>query len=251
LKTKILGVKIDVVTYEQALKKIDVFLASGRHHVVTPNPEFVLEARSDREFRDIINKADMAIPDGFGLVVASRFTKIRIKNAICGSDLVFDILFKAEQKNLRILFLNIEEGLSSVDEIVEASKKKYPELDVRSISVPRKKIFGKKLFKKVADVKPNILFVAFGSPHQDKWIARYLKNLPSVRLAMGVGGSVDFLTNKRRRAPKFFRALGLEWLHRLFSKPLSGNYHFRGRIKKVFKAVIVFPLVFIFTFNKG
>ena len=83
----------------------------------------------------------------------------------------------------------------------------------------------------------SLLFVALGMPKQEKWINENLKKMPSVRLAMGVGGAFDFMAGQVPRAPKFLRAIGLEWLWRFFCQP--------WRIKRIFKAVIIFPYLVI------
>jgi len=95
----------------------------------------------------------------------------------------------------------------------------------------------KKVVSKRSDLGSAILFVALGAPKQEKWIVENLKLMPSVKLVMGVGGAFDFMAGRARRAPKFLRAIGLEWLWRLFCQP--------RRIIRIFKAVVVFPWLVI------
>ena len=86
-------------------------------------------------------------------------------------------------------------------------------------------------------VKPDILFVAFGHGKQEKWINEYLRDLPSVKIAMGVGGAFDYLSGQTSRAPLWMRKIGLEWLYRLIREP--------KRLKRIWRAVIIFPIYFV------
>ena len=94
---------------------------------------------------------------------------------------------------------------------------------------------AEEIIGKIREAKPHLLLAAFGAPEQDLWISEHLKKLPSVRVAMGVGGTFDFLAGKRRRAPKWMRSIGLEWFYRLLREP--------KRIKRIFNAVVVFPML--------
>lgn len=249
-RSEILGSQIDAVTAEEAASLLDSFLVRGQHHVVTPNPEFVLEARNNPEFRRIINESDLAIPDGFGLVIASRFTKVKIERRVAGSDLVRHLLTLAAKKGLKVADINFSDSLSSAGEIERTLPKQFPGLRIKVFEVGRQGSESPLASGSLRSFQPTLLLVALGAPKQDLWIKHNLPRFPSVRLAMGVGGSLDFLTGKRKRAPRWMQRAGLEWLYRLFSKPTGGDYHFGRRLKKIFRSVIVFPCVFVFTANK-
>ncbi|MFC1617922.1 WecB/TagA/CpsF family glycosyltransferase [Patescibacteria group bacterium] len=251
IRTTILGTKIDVIDFDQALKQVEIFLQRGRHHVVTPNPEFVLQARKDKKFREIVNSADLAIPDGFGLVIASQFTKNKIKQTVTGSNLVPKILNICSANNLSVAIVNLQGSLATAPEIQLSVQAKYPQLNLKSYDIAREDVFAVEILEKLWQFKPDVIFATFGSPLQDTWLAGVIDKLPDVRLAMGVGGTFDFIAGKRDRAPKIFRKLGLEWLHRMFAKPRGGQYHFNKRLSKIFRSLIIFPIIFIFTFNKS
>ncbi len=250
-RTKILGTQIDVIDFRAAVSEIEKFLVGGQHRVVTPNPEFVLQARHDKKFQDIVNSADLAIPDGFGLLIASKFTKSKIKQTVTGSSLVPEVLRLASEQNLQVVVLNFKDGLSEGLEIEEAVYQKFPALQFRCLDIDKQEIYSLELLDKIFKLNPDIMLATFGSPLQDTWLATSISKIPSVKLAIGVGGTFDLLTGNRERAPKFWRKLGLEWLHRLFSKPKKGEYYLGRRIKKILYSAVWFPIVFVFTFNKS
>lgn len=249
-RSEILGSQIDAVTAPEAADILESFLASGQHHVVTPNPEFVLEARRCPEFQRIINQSDLAIPDGFGLVIASRFTPVKIERRIAGSDLVHQMLKLASKRGLKVAVVNYADSLSTTSEIEQILPRQFPGLRIKVFELGPRGSEAPIPLGPVRAFQPVLLLAALGAPQQDLWIKHHLKDLPSVHLAMGVGGSLDFLTGKRKRGPRWMQRTGLEWLYRLFSKPTGGDYHFGRRLKKIFRSVIIFPLVFVFTANQ-
>ncbi|MDD5589883.1 MAG: WecB/TagA/CpsF family glycosyltransferase [Candidatus Portnoybacteria bacterium] len=220
---RILDVKIDNVSTDEILKKVPIFLGDGfQHYIVTPNPEMLVLAQKNRDFREILNKADMAIADGIGIIFASLLFGKKIKR-IHGVDLMAKILAMAEN---RIFLLG---GRSVAEKIA----KDYPAVIG----------FSEELENATAQInklQPNILFVALGAPRQENWIAENLAKIPSVRIAMGVGGAFDLLSGKIKRAPKFMRKIGLEWLWRLILEP--------KRLSRIYRAVIVFPFLAVKNF---
>jgi N-acetylglucosaminyldiphosphoundecaprenol N-acetyl-beta-D-mannosaminyltransferase len=242
----IFNTNISALTKKQTLDQIKKFLTDGKqHYIVTPNPEFLLEAERDQEFASILNHADLAVPDGFGLVCAG-LAMGKIIHRFPGVELVESILTTPRLLQggvggggfLRIGIINWDEGLSRAGEIKKALEKKYSGLEFMVIDIPRE--FSPLLLQGGVGgggFNSDILFVALGSPWQEKWIYQNLKNLPSVKIAMGVGGSFDFIIGKIKRAPKIFRILGLEWIWRLIKQP--------WRWKRIFNAAIVFPFKFV------
>ncbi len=241
----ILGINISTLNKKQVLKKIEYFLAdNGQHQIVTPNPEFLLQAGKDEEFFYILNKADLAVPDGIGLKFAA-WAMCKNIHRVTGADLVTDILKVAQDRKLKVAILNWCDGLSKKEDIDNAVKKLYPKLnfiiedidrDIRNCLPAKPWQAGKLEIRNLADCQPDILFVALGAPWQEKFIYHNLPKLPSVRIAIGVGGAFDFLTGKIKRALKILRILGLEWLWRLIKQP--------RRWKRIYNAVIVFPWKF-------
>jgi len=234
-KLNIFGIEIDTLTRKETLSRADGFLTDGEQHfIVTPNPEILLGAGKDEELWYILNQADLAIPDGIGLKFAALLSGVRLTR-IAGADLMLDLLQAATDQKLKVAALNWRAGLSGRDEIKAAVQKKYPSLSFEVFEIE----------KNGADINndeinryaPALLFVTLGSPYQEKAIYHELPKLPSVRLAMAVGGSFDFLTGKRQRAPRWLRTIGLEWLWRLVIQP--------ARWRRIYRAVLVFPYKFL------
>ena len=220
---EILGVKIDNLDIEEVLNKIDNFLQSKKqHYLVTANPEFLVKAQKDEDFKNILNNADICVSDGIGLIFASWFLGKPIKKRIQGVDLMKKICEQAAFNNWSVFLMGADKGVSEKAAI--NLRRKYPGLKIKS---------G---YEEVYD-QPEILFVAFGAPKQEKWINDNLSKFPSIKLAMGVGGAFDFISNKVKRAPRLIRVCGLEWFWRFVCQP--------WRIKRIYNAVIKFPWLVI------
>jgi len=233
----ILGVNINTFTKKQALIKIQGFLTDGRQHfIATPNPEIILAANKDKDFFDIINQADLALPDGMGLKIVGWLTSVNLER-ITGADLVKDILEIAEAQNGRVVIFNWQGGLSSAQDIRQALAKKYSKLQVIVIDAEREAAVPEGVLAPAREFKPDIIFSTLGAPYQEKFIFYNLAKMPSAKIGMGVGGSFDFLTGQLPRAPQGLRKIGLEWLWRLIKQP--------KRWKRIYNAVIVFPVKFL------
>lgn len=234
---KFLNVKICNTKKADVIKKIIDFLDSSKqHHIVTVNPEFLVMSRKNEHFFNILNSADLSVADGFGILFLSYFLPPRVIEHIRGSDLTNDILLLAEKSNKKVCILNWSGGLSSSADIIKSIKAKYPKLKFIVKSVSRDG--GDIDLKYINNFSPHILFVALGAPFQEILINKSLKKIPSVRVAIGVGGTMDFITGEIKRAPLIVRRLELEWLWRLFKQP-------RTRFKRIVTAVFIFPF-FVF-----
>lgn len=233
----ILGVKIDNLARYEILGKIEFFLNEPKfHQVATVNPEFVLEAQKNSEFQEILNNCNLNVADGIGLKYAFWRFRRHLKSRMAGADLVLEILKIANVKNLKIFLAINKEGLSSFEEIKTALSKAYPRLQIEGIVLDKNTVHCSLITDHC------ILFCNFGSPQQELFINSV--KCDRIRLAMGVGGSFDFLTGKARRAPIFMRKIGFEWLWRVF-QPQTWE-HKKKRLKRIWKAVVVFPIKIIF-----
>lgn len=185
--------------------------------VITPNPEILVWAARHPEYRALLNQADIALPDGQGLVWCSKGA---IAQRITGTDMMFRILEHANTHRYKIGIVTRADGLSSDTEIQQAFAKRYPNcaLTITHADVPR---------------NVDIIFVALGFPEQEQWLHDNAAKCTGTKLIMTVGGGIDFLTGKQRRAPLLLRRFGVEWLWRLVRQP--------SRIKRIFTATIVFP----------
>ncbi|MCX6794788.1 MAG: WecB/TagA/CpsF family glycosyltransferase [Candidatus Falkowbacteria bacterium] len=230
----ILGINLSALNRGATLEKIGEFLSDGRqHYLVTPNPEIILKSHQDEELFYILNKADLSLADGFGIKLAGFIAGKKIPR-LTGADLTLDLLALAGEKKLRVAVLNREGGLSQQTAIKDALTKKYPELETLVIDHHRHQPLSHELLEKINAFAPMIFFNTFGSPYQEKIIYHNLAKMPSVKVAIGVGGAFDFITGKIKRAPKAMRVIGLEWLWRLVQQP--------KRIKRIYNATVVFTV---------
>lgn len=237
-EVKILGIKIDNITKNEAIKKIEQFLCSNKQcQIATINPEFLVTAQKDKEFFNILNQADLSLTDGFGLLLMSHLLNCKIKERIIGSDLMNNLFKIAEKKDYKVCILNLKGGLSKKEEINLALKNKHPRL--KFIVKDIKQNYSDLDISEIAKFAPRILIVGLGAPFQEKLIYYNLQKIPSIKIAIGIGGSLDFLTGKIARAPYFIKKIGLEWLWRLFSQP---EQRIR-RLKRIFTAIVVFPIL--------
>lgn len=239
MKADILGVKVDCISKKAAINLVEQFLSSrAQHLIVTPNPEFVMNARKDQKFKEILNGASLAIPDGFGLKLAAWYLKQPAINRITGVDFVWDLAKLAQKKQANLYLLGAGRGVAKAT--AEKLKNRYPDLKIvgaESGLKQDKPVPDSVIIENINFRKPAMLLVAMGAPKQEKWIVQNIKKLNSVRVVMGVGGTFDFISGKIKRAPKLVRLFGLEWLFRLIIQP--------WRIKRIFTAAVSFPVAII------
>ena len=228
---------MDNLNRVEALRRVEQMLQDGRQHIITtPNPEFIVAAQKDAEFLAILNRADLALPDGAGLIWAARVLGTPLRERIAGSDFVWDIAGLAAERGYTIYLLG---GRGEVAKAA-AEKLKIKNVKLKIIGDPGPPfciLHSTFCIENIRTAAPDILLVALGHPKQEKWIAEHLTELPSVKIAMGVGGALDFIAGRVSRAPGFMRGLGLEWLWRLMLQP--------WRILRIFRAVIVFPALIV------
>ncbi len=242
IKKQILGVKIDDFSMDEAVQKVEGFLKDGKkHYIVTPNPEFLVAAQKDERFRELLNNADLSIPDGIGLKLSGK-----VKNRISGTDLMEKLIALSAEKGYTIGFLGGKEGVA--EKALERSKQQYQNISVTFVGSggivdgdgnllgvlparfpavhPHSTTLAAATRQDPSSLSPlvnkipptDILFVAFGHVKQEKWIVRNLPKLP-VKVMMGVGGAFDYFSGKVPRAPFWMRSIGLEWLFRLILQP--------------------------------
>lgn len=216
--THILGVPFDVVTMNEAVNKAMGFLSDqGQHIICTPNPEIVMEAQNDNELMQILRASDMVVPDGVGIVWASKYGEIKIKERVAGFDLVQNLFNKLKDTNYTIYFFGGAAGVAAT-----AAKKMMKKYDGLKIIGTRNGFFSKKdereIIDKIKKASPSIILVGLGSPKQEKWIYDNMR-FTGAKLCIGVGGSFDVMAGEVKRAPKIFRKFGLEWFYRFITQP--------------------------------
>jgi N-acetylglucosaminyldiphosphoundecaprenol N-acetyl-beta-D-mannosaminyltransferase len=239
---------VDNLEKSEILEKIEGFLAGDKLcQIATINPEFILEAQKNSEFKKILNNCDLNVADGIGIKFAywkRGFQKLKCRMA--GADFMDEILKIASVRGLGVFLVTNKEGLSTWEETGNAIQKNYPNIRIGGVNIACHSGLdpeSKEILNQVQDDKSkikdfDIVFVNFGAPFQEKFIYSLKKHdYGKIRVAMGVGGSFDFWTGKIKRAPNWMRKLGLEWLFRLILKP--------SRFKRIFRAVIIFPIKII------
>jgi N-acetylglucosaminyldiphosphoundecaprenol N-acetyl-beta-D-mannosaminyltransferase len=221
----VLGVRVDRLSQRQALDSIEQIIAQWRasdyarvcQQIVTVNPEFVIEAQHNKDFRTAINAAALSVADGMGVVWATRYIGRPVPERVTGTDLLPELARRCAVAGYRLYLLGAAPG------IAEAAGARLQEL------APGLAIAGtyagspapneeEEIIERVRAAHADVLCVAYGAPAQNLWIWRNLARLP-VAVAIGVGGAYDFLSGRQQRAPVFLRKMGLEWLYRLYREP--------------------------------
>jgi len=214
----ILGVRVDDVTTKETLALLEDYVQTGgTHQVVTVNPEFVMMAQHNPEFCVTINSADLALPDGSGLLWAAQLLGTPLRERVTGSDTLPLIARLAAQKGYRLFLLGAAPGVAEA--AAEVLIRDNPGLVIAGTFAGSPRLEDEEeIVALVHQAAPDFLFVAYGAPGQDLWIRRNMERL-NVPVCMGIGGTLDFIAGITRRAPAWMRRNGLEWLFRLVHQP--------------------------------
>ena len=215
---KIVGIKIDKLDFLEAQQKVMAFLENNSLNMIfTPNSEMLLDAVKDRELEKILNEAQLVIPDGIGVVIASKFYGTPLKERVTGVDLSTKILELGAKRSSKVFLLGASE--ESVTAAAEKIQEKFNGINVVGI---RNGYYHEDEEEQIIDEinksGAEILFVGLGAPKQEKLIYRYKDKL-GVKIAMGFGGGIDILSETVKRAPEFYQKSGLEWFYRFIKQP--------------------------------
>lgn len=215
-KEEILGIDVCVTTYEDLKKCIRRDIEQNKKsYIVTINPEKVIKANKDKSLKKILNGAKYQIPDGVGIIYASKIKKGRIKSRITGIDTMDMICALANEENFKIFMYGAEEEV--IEKAKENLEKKYKNINICGYINGYEKDTTN-VVKKINESNADVLFVALGSPKQELFISKNIDNI-NCKILLGVGGSFDVISGKKKRAPTWMRKKGLEWLYRLFKEP--------------------------------
>lgn len=228
-KINIRGVMFDNVNMDEALAKAVGFINSpGASAIFTPNSEIVQMCVEHNEMRGIINSADMIIPDGAGVVLASRVLKTPLKEKVAGCELAEKIVAYCSKNNIKMFFLgskprSVDENGNTVTSTAEEAaiklKEKYPGLNLCGFSDGYfKDEESDKVIELINSSGADVVYVCLGSPRQEKWIYKF-KDKTCAKLMIGLGGSLDVYAGRVKRAPDVFVKLNLEWFYRLVKQP--------------------------------
>lgn len=217
-KVNILGVHVDMVNISQAADRIMRFLSEdGFHAVFTPNSEIIMHAYKNPEFADLLNRAELLTADGIGVVYASKILKKPIKERAAGYDIARQVLSKMNYTDHKLFLFGGKPGVA--EEAKANLLEDYPELNIVGM---RDGYFKEedetKIVEQINESGADIIFVCLGAPKQEEWIDRHRDEL-NVRVAMGIGGSLDVFAGRADRAPEIFCKTGMEWFYRLCKQP--------------------------------
>lgn len=230
MRVNLLGFEIDNLSFDEAVQKAESYISSNETaQVVTINPEMFECAFRDKNFADIINEAEMVIPDGVGVKIALKINNISA-NRIPGIDFARKLLEISAQKGYKVAIIGAKEEI--ISEAVNNLKKEIPNLDIVYI---HNGYFedDEKIYSDLKNTNPQIVLAAMGSPRQEKFIYGAKKILSGV-LMVGIGGSLDVWSGTVKRAPLVFQKTGTEWLYRTVTQP--------SRLKRIFPTLPLFLL---------
>lgn len=216
MRTRIFGVEFDNLSSGKALEEMAVLRQSGGY-VVTPNPEFVVRSLTDSRLKNIINRSNISLVDGVGIVWAAKILGLGRLNRTSGVDFMEMIIKLSDQKGWRIGLLGGRRN--TAQKLAKLIERAYPSVKVPfAFAGSPDSSRDAQIREKIAGLNLDFLFVAYGNPKQEYWIERNLGKVDA-RVLMGVGGAFDYLTGNVARAPRWLRRLGFEWFFRLVVQP--------------------------------
>ena len=194
----------------------DLVGAAGSHLVATVNPEFVMRARKDSEFARVLESAALCLPDGTGVMWAARRQGCELREPVAGVDLVQPLAAMCARRGFRLFLLGAAPGVAA--ELAATLRDANLGLEVAAHAGSPDPSDDVESVHRIHDHRAQVLLVAYGAPTQELWFDR-LKDRLGVSVAVGVGGSFDYLTGRVPRPPAWMRRAGLEWLGRLALQP--------------------------------
>jgi len=216
---RILDIPIDRVSGAEATKIFRRLMdEEGCSLIVTPNSEIVVNASKDSQLKTLIEGADLVIPDGIGLVYASKIMKNPLQERVTGIDFLTQVLVYLQETGKSIYLLGSKPGVA--EKAAENMRMRYPALKIAGTHDGYFQAEDEPaLIEEINASGASFLCTALGSPKQEKFIMKYREQLKHVRAGMGVGGSLDVWAGTVKRAPAFYQKHGLEWLYRLIQQP--------------------------------
>ena len=216
MKTDIMGIAFDNVTMQQALERAGEILAGDKTcYAVTPNAEIAYEALRDESLRALLNEADLVLPDGAGVVLASKILKTPLQQKVAGVDFADGLLGMLAQNGKSVYLLGSKPGIAEL--AAEKMCEKHTGLTICGMHDGYFKDEAP-VIAAINEAKPDVLFVCLGAPKQELFMKRHQNDL-SCRLMIGLGGSLDSFAGTVKRAPKWMIKANLEWLYRLYKEP--------------------------------
>lgn len=220
----VLGVPVDCMNMADTLDQLESFIDTGRstgkwHQVATINVDFITNAIHDPEQMSLLQQVDLAMPDGMPVVWGGRLLGAEMEERVAGVDMVLDLAERAAQKGYSLYLLGASPGVAA--RTAQILQDRFTGLKIAGVSSPEIKSVGDTpqiVLEEIKNAQPDILFVAFGNPKQEKWIKHFGDHL-KVPVIVGVGGSFDLISGNKKRAPEWMQRSGLEWIFRLAQEP--------------------------------
>ena len=217
-KVNVLGCSVTKLSIDGFVGFAEQFISSGKpHYIAVANAAKIVKMRSDKELKSSIETAHLVGADGVPLVWAARLLGETLLGRVNGTDLMYRLLERSNQKGYRIFFFGTKEKI--LQKVIERVRTEYPGVNIAGCHhgyfTPSQEL---SIVRKIREAKADILFIAFGTPKKELWIKRYLNSM-EVPVVHGVGGSFDVLAGVIPRAPLWMQRYGLEWLFRLCQEP--------------------------------
>ena len=217
-QVEILGVNVNSLTMAQAVEAVQQFIAEKKVALVaTANAEMLMRATQDEELKDILNQADLVVPDGAGTVWAAGHLGEPRPERVAGFDLAQELMREAPSRGDRVYFFGSAPGVA--DKAKAKAEELYPGIQVVGV---RNGFFSEadepQIIADIRAAKPDILLAALGVPKQEKWLKKHMQEL-QVPVSIGVGGTLDVMAGVMERAPLWMQKAKLEWLFRGLKQP--------------------------------
>lgn len=216
MKIDVMGLKFDSMTMDEALSRAEALLRGDKAaYVVTPNAEIAYEALHDGQLREMLNGADLMLPDGAGVVLASKLLRTPVKQKVAGVDFAAGLLGVLERNGQSLYLLGGKPGIGELaaQKMLEA----HPQLRIAGIADGYFQDEAP-VIAKINASGADALFVCRGAPKQERFMVQHQQEL-HVHLMAGLGGSLDAFAGTVQRAPAWMIRLNLEWLYRLIREP--------------------------------
>jgi len=253
----VLGIPFKNTTLEKASSFVVDSVKNGKKgYICTPNPEMLLESQRNSTFKNVLKHSLLNVPDGIGILWAAThiynksgkikafltlplvilypayFKKV-LQERVTGADLMQTICKKIAKESINCFFLGAAPGVAK--KAADILEKKYPGLAINGThsGSPDDKEMDE-IINMIDKSEADILFVAYGAPAQELWISKVINRLKTVKIAIGIGGTLDFISGTKVRSPKWMQKIGLEWLYRLIQEP--------SRWRRIYNATIKFPI---------
>lgn len=206
--------------------------SNTKKFIITANPETITMANNDIEVHNmLLDKNNSVIPDGIAIVKAGKMLGIDIKERIAGIDVALYLLNYASINKKKVYLFGSKQEV--IDKMKEVIKEKYS--GIKLVGATNGYVSDKdKEFENIKKTSPDIILVALGIPHQEKLIYKHLNDFKK-GIFVGVGGSFDVISGTKKRAPKIFIKLNLEWLYRIVCEPKRLKRFWNNNVKFIFK----------------